>query len=173
MSGDWRGTLWTLLVTFCIVIVRCTETFWSHCIRRFQFHCNKQWHVAAWYYPAHLICFRCTFYANSLCMFVLQGLGHCHKHTLNISVATTRVTKKNVKYWDFIAEAIILHFDARHCKFLIEKRGKESVSFQFHLIACNFVTCGTNSLQAAHFTPACVDSYFFRQLYLGLACRVQ
>jgi hypothetical protein len=34
MSGDWRGTLWTLLVTFCIVIIRCTETFWSLCIMR-------------------------------------------------------------------------------------------------------------------------------------------
>jgi hypothetical protein len=32
MSGDWRGTLWTLLVTFCIVIIRCTATFWSLCI---------------------------------------------------------------------------------------------------------------------------------------------
>jgi hypothetical protein len=31
MSGDERGTLWTLLVTFCIVINRCTETFWSPC----------------------------------------------------------------------------------------------------------------------------------------------
>jgi hypothetical protein len=29
MSGDWRGTLWTLLVNFCIVIIRYTETFWS------------------------------------------------------------------------------------------------------------------------------------------------
>ena len=28
-SGDWRGTLWTLLVTFCIVIIRCTETLLS------------------------------------------------------------------------------------------------------------------------------------------------
>jgi hypothetical protein len=27
--GDWRGTLRTLLVTFCIVIIRCTETFRS------------------------------------------------------------------------------------------------------------------------------------------------
>jgi hypothetical protein len=32
MSGDWRRTLWTLHVTFCIVIIRCTETFWSPCI---------------------------------------------------------------------------------------------------------------------------------------------
>jgi hypothetical protein len=32
MSWDWRGKLWTLLVTFCIVIIRCTETFWSPCI---------------------------------------------------------------------------------------------------------------------------------------------
>jgi hypothetical protein len=31
MSGDWRGTVWTLLVTFCVVIIRCTETFWSPC----------------------------------------------------------------------------------------------------------------------------------------------
>ena len=31
-SGDWRGTLWTLLVTFRIVIIRCTENFWSRCI---------------------------------------------------------------------------------------------------------------------------------------------
>jgi hypothetical protein len=31
MSGDWRGKLWTLLVTFCIIIIRCTETFWSTC----------------------------------------------------------------------------------------------------------------------------------------------
>jgi hypothetical protein len=27
MSGDWRGTLLTLLVTFCIVIIRFTEIF--------------------------------------------------------------------------------------------------------------------------------------------------
>jgi hypothetical protein len=30
----WRlggGTLWTLLVTFCIVIIRYTETFWQPC----------------------------------------------------------------------------------------------------------------------------------------------
>jgi hypothetical protein len=33
MSGDWRGTLWTLLVTFCIVIIKCTETFWSPCTK--------------------------------------------------------------------------------------------------------------------------------------------
>jgi hypothetical protein len=32
MSGDWRGTLWTLLVTFCIVIIRWAETLWSPCI---------------------------------------------------------------------------------------------------------------------------------------------
>jgi hypothetical protein len=32
MSGDWRVTLWTLLVTFFIVIIRCIETFWSPCI---------------------------------------------------------------------------------------------------------------------------------------------
>jgi hypothetical protein len=29
MSGDSGGTLWTLLVTFCIIIIRYTETFWS------------------------------------------------------------------------------------------------------------------------------------------------
>jgi hypothetical protein len=34
MSGDWRGTLWTSLVTFCIVIIRCTETFWSPCTHK-------------------------------------------------------------------------------------------------------------------------------------------
>jgi len=27
MSGEWWGTLWTLLVTFCIVIIRCTQNF--------------------------------------------------------------------------------------------------------------------------------------------------
>ena len=27
------GTLWTLLVTFYIVMIRCTETFWSPCIK--------------------------------------------------------------------------------------------------------------------------------------------
>jgi 6-pyruvoyl-tetrahydropterin synthase len=26
------GTLWTLLVTFCIVVFRCTKTFWSLCM---------------------------------------------------------------------------------------------------------------------------------------------
>jgi hypothetical protein len=31
MSGDWRRKLWTLLVAFCIVIIRYTETFWSPC----------------------------------------------------------------------------------------------------------------------------------------------
>jgi hypothetical protein len=33
-SKPGRGELWTLLETFYIVIVRCTETFWSLCIRR-------------------------------------------------------------------------------------------------------------------------------------------
>ena len=32
VSGDWRGTLWTLFENFCIVIIRCTETFSSPCI---------------------------------------------------------------------------------------------------------------------------------------------
>jgi hypothetical protein len=32
MPGDWRGTLWTLLVTFCVVIVRCTKNLWSPCM---------------------------------------------------------------------------------------------------------------------------------------------
>jgi hypothetical protein len=31
MSGDWWGTLWTLLVIFCIVIIKFTQTFWSPC----------------------------------------------------------------------------------------------------------------------------------------------
>jgi hypothetical protein len=31
-GGSKRGTLWTLLVTLCIVIIRCTETFWTSCI---------------------------------------------------------------------------------------------------------------------------------------------
>jgi hypothetical protein len=35
MSGDWRETLWTLLVTSCVVIIRCTETFWS----------LRRWHI--------------------------------------------------------------------------------------------------------------------------------
>jgi hypothetical protein len=34
MSRDWLGTLSTLFLTFCIVIIRCTETFWSPCIRK-------------------------------------------------------------------------------------------------------------------------------------------
>jgi hypothetical protein len=42
MSGDWRGTLWTLLVTFCIVIIRCIETFWSPCI-----------HISIWQNSTH------------------------------------------------------------------------------------------------------------------------
>jgi hypothetical protein len=45
MSGDWRGKLWTLLVIFCVVIIRWTETFWSPCIRM-----TKRWvgYVALW-----------------------------------------------------------------------------------------------------------------------------
>jgi hypothetical protein len=31
MSGDWLGTFWTLLVSICVVIMRCTEMFWSRC----------------------------------------------------------------------------------------------------------------------------------------------
>ena len=31
-SRDWRWTLWTLLVTFFIVTITCTETSWSPCI---------------------------------------------------------------------------------------------------------------------------------------------
>jgi hypothetical protein len=42
MSGDWQGTLWTLLVTFCIVIIRCTETFWS----RWRVNTHKK--VVSW-----------------------------------------------------------------------------------------------------------------------------
>jgi hypothetical protein len=33
---DWRKTLWTLLVTFSILIIRYTETFWSPCILSIQ-----------------------------------------------------------------------------------------------------------------------------------------
>jgi hypothetical protein len=36
MSGDFRGTLRTLRVTFCIVIIRCTATFWSSCIKHLE-----------------------------------------------------------------------------------------------------------------------------------------
>jgi hypothetical protein len=32
MIGDWQGTLWTLLATFCIVIIRCTEPLCSLCM---------------------------------------------------------------------------------------------------------------------------------------------
>jgi hypothetical protein len=31
-SGDWHWTLGTLHATFCIVVIRCTETFWSPCV---------------------------------------------------------------------------------------------------------------------------------------------
>jgi len=31
-GGEGVGSIWKLLVTFCIVIIRCTETFWSPCI---------------------------------------------------------------------------------------------------------------------------------------------
>jgi hypothetical protein len=42
-----RGTLWTLLLTFCIVIIRCIETFWSSCINRvyiYMSHSRRQGH---------------------------------------------------------------------------------------------------------------------------------
>jgi len=42
--------LWTLLVTFCIVIIWCTETFWSPCINvctRTASHCNHCVHGPA------------------------------------------------------------------------------------------------------------------------------
>jgi len=35
MSGDWRGILWTLLVTFCIVIIRGTKIFY-HSVFKMQ-----------------------------------------------------------------------------------------------------------------------------------------
>jgi hypothetical protein len=38
----WR-TLWTLLVTFCIVIIRCTGTFWSLCICYMFNHSCHAW----------------------------------------------------------------------------------------------------------------------------------
>jgi hypothetical protein len=38
IAGDWRKTLWTLFVTFCIVIMRCTETFWPPCIMYVKTH---------------------------------------------------------------------------------------------------------------------------------------
>jgi hypothetical protein len=40
MYGDWRGTLWPLLVTFCVVIIRCTDTFWSPCISLSSHFCQ-------------------------------------------------------------------------------------------------------------------------------------
>jgi hypothetical protein len=36
-SGDWWRTLWTLLLTFLIVIMRCTGPFWSPCTSQFRF----------------------------------------------------------------------------------------------------------------------------------------
>jgi hypothetical protein len=32
MSVDWRGIHWSLRLAFCVVIIRCKETFWSPCI---------------------------------------------------------------------------------------------------------------------------------------------
>jgi hypothetical protein len=51
MPGDWRGTVWILLVTFCIVTLKCTETFWSPCI---SYHISissdnsQSWRQALW-----------------------------------------------------------------------------------------------------------------------------
>jgi hypothetical protein len=39
MSGDWRGKVWKLIVTFCTVTIRCTETFWSPSIHGCTFPC--------------------------------------------------------------------------------------------------------------------------------------
>ena len=41
MSEDWRGTLWTLLITFCILIIRCTGTFCSPCINALNAELNS------------------------------------------------------------------------------------------------------------------------------------
>jgi hypothetical protein len=56
----WRlggGTLWTLLVTFCTVIIRCTETFWSPCI-----NVSQRPHMI---FPTYLhtlyLCLKCAF----------------------------------------------------------------------------------------------------------------
>jgi len=102
--------------------------------------CSK--HVEAW---NKLIC-----KTKILC---IKLVNYWDKYTENISVATTKLNRTVVKYWGFIAETIIVHFDARHYKFLTTKRGKECVSLQFHLIAYIFVTSDTNSLQATQFNP--------------------
>jgi hypothetical protein len=69
MPGDWRGTLWTLLVSFCIVIIGCTETFWSPCIyiwtprvcvislkssQENDLRCVKDWHQHFNPIPKHI-----------------------------------------------------------------------------------------------------------------------
>jgi hypothetical protein len=99
-----------------------------------QFQGNRKWHLSAPYWWAHLICFMFTVYHKSRPSFFLQGIIYCHKRNENMSGATTRLNKKTVKYWDFIAEAIILQSDACHCQVDREK----SVTLQLHLIACVF-----------------------------------
>jgi hypothetical protein len=47
------GSLWTLLVTFCIVIIRCTETFWSPSIktRILVFWSDYYYPVSKYHFP--------------------------------------------------------------------------------------------------------------------------
>jgi hypothetical protein len=60
---DWRGTLWKLLLTFCIVIISCTETFWSPCITN-SFSRNKSdYHVSG------SRCYSPSFFLQSFCCF--------------------------------------------------------------------------------------------------------
>jgi hypothetical protein len=76
MSGDWQVTLWALLVTFCIVITRCTETFWSPCTNvcgiktsvyynqaqmdqseQCAYHRLDYWRITVWFLPWQLFPF--------------------------------------------------------------------------------------------------------------------
>jgi len=39
------GTFWTLNVTLCIVIIRCTENFWSTCIKLIPYRAVNTLHL--------------------------------------------------------------------------------------------------------------------------------
>jgi len=81
ISGHRRGTLWTLLVTFCVVIIRRTETFWSPCIiptHEFVFSCtqlvSKEMKILRSF---GFLLFRKLSSAIEFCTLLCSGMSRC------------------------------------------------------------------------------------------------
>jgi hypothetical protein len=143
MSGDWLGKLWTLLVTFCIVIIRCTETFWPPCIIE-SIHADEiQWNtrifgLATAFRETRLLAQEYFTEITTFCVIIAENL---HRFCVCVCVGGHRIHIPNsCSYWEWprginIPKELCFHTD------LVSPRGiMDWIVFESQIRAIFFST---------------------------------